>query len=93
MEVVIHSYRHRFGLAPGDPRFEETERILATQPRISVPTVALDGAGDGVMPIGGSKRHAAFFTDRYERRVIPLVGHDLPQEAPAEFAAAVLSLL
>ncbi|MDP3841693.1 MAG: alpha/beta hydrolase [Oxalobacteraceae bacterium] len=93
VEVVIHSYRHRFGLVAGDPRFEETERRLATQPRISVPTVALDGAGDGVMPIGGSKWHAAFFTGRYERRVIPLAGHDLPQEAPAEFAAAVLSLL
>lgn len=93
VEVVIHSYRHRFGLVAGDPRFEETERRLATQPGISVPTVALDGAGDGVMPIGGSERHAAFFTGRYERRVIPLVGHDLPQETPAEFAAAVLSLL
>lgn len=93
VDVVIHSYRHRFALVPGDPRVEETERRLATQPRISVPTVAMDGAGDGVMPIGGSERHAPFFTGRYERRVIPLVGHDLPQEAPAEFAAAVLSFL
>lgn len=93
VDIVIHSYRHRFALAAGDPKVEETERRLATQPRISVPTVAIDGAGDGVMPTGGSEKDAAFFSGRYERRVIPLVGHNLPQEAPAEFAAAVLSLL
>jgi pimeloyl-ACP methyl ester carboxylesterase len=93
VDVVIHSYRHRFALVPGDPKVEQTERKLAAQPRISVPTVAMDGAGDGVMPIGGSEGHAPFFTGRYERRVIPSVGHNLPQEAPAEFAAAVLSFL
>lgn len=93
VDVVIHSYRHRFALVPGDPKVEETERRLASQPRIFVPSVAMDGAGDGVMPIGGSERHAPFFTGRHERRVIPSVGHNLPQEAPAEFAAAVLSLL
>ena len=54
--VVIHSYRHRYALVPGDPAVEETERRLATQPRISVPTVALDGGGDGVTPSGGSER-------------------------------------
>ena len=93
VDVVIHSYRHRFALVAGDPRVEQTECRLATQPRISVPTVAMDGAGDGVMPIGGSESHAPFFTGRYERRVIPFAGHNLPQEAPAEFAAAVLSFL
>jgi pimeloyl-ACP methyl ester carboxylesterase len=93
VEVVIHSYRHRFALVAGDPRVEETERRLAAQPRISVPTIAMDGAGDGVMPLGGSEKHGRFFSGRYERRVIPTVGHNLPQEAPGEFAAAVLSLL
>jgi pimeloyl-ACP methyl ester carboxylesterase len=93
VEVVIHSYRHRFALVPGDPGVEETERRLAAQPRISVPTIAMDGAGDGVMPLGGSEKHGRFFSGRYERRVIPTVGHNLPQEAPGEFAAAVLSLL
>jgi pimeloyl-ACP methyl ester carboxylesterase len=93
VEVVIHSYRHRYALVPGDPGVEETERRLAIQPRIAVPTIALDGAGDGVMPLGGSEGHDRFFEGRYERRVIPWVGHNLPQEAPSEFAAAVLSLL
>jgi len=93
VDVVIHSYRHRFGLVPGDPAVEDTERRLAAQPRIAVPAVSLDGGGDGVMPLGGSERHARFFTGEYERRVIPLVGHNVPQEAPEAFAAAVSSLL
>ena len=90
---MIHSYRHRFGLVPGDPAVEDIERRLTAQPRIAVPSIALDGGGDGVMPLGGSQRHDRFFTGQYERRVIPLVGHNLPQEAPQEFAAAVSSLV
>lgn len=90
--VVIHSYRHRYGLVPGDPAVEDTERRLTAQPRIAVPAIALDGGGDGVMPLGGSQQHGRFFTGRYERRVIPLVGHNLPQEAPQAFADAVLAV-
>ena len=93
VDVVIHSYRHRFALVAGDPRAELTERRLALLPRIAVPTIAIDGAGDGVMRNSGSEGHAPFFTGRYERRVVPSVGHNLPQEAPAEFAAAVSSVL
>ena len=90
--VVIHSYRHRYGLVAGDPSAEETERRLASQPRISVPTISIDGDGDGVTP-GGSAHHQRFFTGRYERRVLPRIGHNVPQEAPAEFAQAVLALV
>lgn len=93
VDVVIHSYRHRFGLVPGDPQVEATEQLLTALPKIGVPTITLDGAGDGVMAPEGATRHAVFFTGPYERRVIPSVGHNLPQEAPAEFAAAVLALL
>ena len=90
--VVVHSYRHRFGLAPGDPALEDTERKLAIQPPIAVPAIALDGDGDGVMRAGGSRNHARFFKAAYERRAIPVVGHNLPQEAPREFAQAVLAV-
>ena len=90
--VVVHSYRHRFGLAPGDPAFEDTERRLTAQPTIAVPTIALDGGGDGVTRAGGARYHAKHFTSPYERREIPLVGHNLPQEAPVEFAKAILDL-
>jgi len=91
--VVIHSYRHRYGLVAGDPAIEDTERRLAAQPRIPVPTIALEGGGDGVMSSGGCIGHERFFTGDFERRVIPLVGHNLPQEAPSEFAAAVMAVL
>lgn len=93
VEVVIHSYRHRFALVPGDPAVEEAEHRLTQQPKIPVPTVVLDGDADGVAPLGGSVRHDRFFTGRYERREIPGVGHNLPQEAPHGFAEAVLSLV
>ena len=88
---MIHSYRHRFGLAPGDPSVEETEQRLTKLPKISVPSISLDGLDDGVAPLGGSAGHFHFFNGKYEHRVIPGVGHNLPQEAPREFAEAVLS--
>jgi len=93
VEVAIHSYRHPFALVPGDPAVEETEQSLTRQPKISVPTIVLDGDADGVAPLGGSEHHDRFFTGRYERRVISGVGHNLPQEAPRDFAEAVLSLI
>jgi pimeloyl-ACP methyl ester carboxylesterase len=92
VEVVIHSYRHRFGLVPGDPALEETERRLAARPPITVPTVVLHGGDNAVSPASSSERHARFFTGRYARRLIPRVGHNVPQEAPREFAEAILSL-
>ena len=90
--VVIQSYRHRYGYAPGDPALAGIEARLAAQPRIGVPTIAPHGAGDGVGPLASSERHARHFSGPYERRVIPLAGHNLPQEAPEAFARAVLDL-
>jgi pimeloyl-ACP methyl ester carboxylesterase len=92
VDVVIQSYRHRYGYAPGDPALAEIERRLAGRPRIGVPTISLHGDGDGVAPAVSSAGHSGYFTGPYERRVVPLVGHNLPQEAPAEFADAVLAL-
>jgi len=91
VDVVIHSYRHRYALVPGDPAVEPLERRLARRPPIPVPAVVLDGAGDGVAPVGGAD-DAWLFTGPCERRVIPAVGHNLPQEAPGAFADALLSL-
>ena len=91
--VVIHSYRHRFGLVEGAPAYEEIERKLAFQPPIAVPTVVLHGADDGVHVAASSEDHDRFFSGRYQRQVISGVGHNLPQEAPRQFADAVLSLL
>jgi pimeloyl-ACP methyl ester carboxylesterase len=93
VDVVIHSYRHRFGLVSGDPSVEETEQCLTKLPKISVPSITLDGHDDGVAPIGGSADHYHFFTGKYTHRVIPGVGHNLPQEAPRKFAEAVLTFV
>ena len=93
VDVVIHSYRHRFGYADGDPSLEAIERALAAKPRISVPTIVLHGDGSGLSPPESSLKHAAYFIGPYQRRVIPSVGHNLPQEAPNAFADAVLELI
>jgi pimeloyl-ACP methyl ester carboxylesterase len=93
VDVVIHSYRHRFGYADGDPKLEAIERRLAAKPKISVPTIVLHGDGSGLSPPESSLRHAACFSGPYERRVIPTAGHNLPQEAPKAVADAVLELI
>jgi pimeloyl-ACP methyl ester carboxylesterase len=92
VDVVIQSYRHRYGNAPGDPALESIEKLLADQPNITVPTIVLHGAADGVGPAENSERHARHFTSRYERRVIPVAGHFLPNETPDAVAQAVLDL-
>ena len=92
VDVVIHSYRHRFGIAPGDPRYDDLERRLATAPSITVPSVVLEGGADGVAgPSAVDDRE--HFSGSYEHRLLPEAGHNIPQEAPEAFAAAVLSLL
>jgi pimeloyl-ACP methyl ester carboxylesterase len=93
VDVVIHSYRHRFGLADGDPQYADIQRRLAALPIVSVPAITLDGAGDGVIPATDGKASAAKFSDRRAHRVIPRAGHNLPQEEPEAFAAAVMELI
>ncbi len=93
VEVVIHSYRHRYGLAAGDPQYAELERRLAAQPAITVPTITLDGAGDGVALATDGTASAAKFTGPRSHRVIPRAGHNLPQEEPEAFANAVMELV
>jgi pimeloyl-ACP methyl ester carboxylesterase len=88
VEVVIHSYRHRYGLAPGDPRYDGIEKRLATQPPITVPAVTIDGDADGVNR--GTAQHAKKFTGPHEHRIFTGAGHNLPQERPEEWARAVI---
>src|SRR5579863_7429896 len=88
--VTIQSYRHRYGHAAGDPALEDIERRLAELPKIAVPTIALQGEADGVLPPEISENHAAFFSGPYRRRVLPTIGHNPPQEAPQNFADAIL---
>ena len=91
--VTIHSYRHRYGNAAGDPALEQIEAALAAKPKIAVPTIALQGDADGVLPAQVSEHHAPFFTGPYQRRVLLRVGHNPPQESPQAVADAILQLL
>jgi pimeloyl-ACP methyl ester carboxylesterase len=93
VDVVIHSYRHRFGLVPGDPALAEIEHRLAEQPVIAVPAITFDGVDDGVRSPDAAEVHAPRFGGPRSHRIIPGVGHNLPQEAPQAFADAVLELV
>ncbi|MBN6037715.1 alpha/beta fold hydrolase [Amycolatopsis sp. 195334CR] len=92
VDVVIHSYRHRYGLADGDPRYQDIEDKLAAEPPISVPTIVLESGADG---IGGpsATEDREHFTGAYTHRLLPGIGHNVPQEAPAAFAEAVAALI
>jgi pimeloyl-ACP methyl ester carboxylesterase len=92
VDVVIHSYRHRFGLVAGDPAYAPIEQRLAAQPPITVPSITFDGTDDGVRGPADSSVHAHQFCGSRSHRVVPGVGHNLPQEAPRAFADAVLEL-
>ncbi len=92
VDVVIHSYRHRLGLAPGAPRYDDIERLLATTPVISVPTITLDGTADGNFPATDGTQHAHLFTGPREHRLVPGAGHHLPAEAPHAFAEAIFAV-
>jgi pimeloyl-ACP methyl ester carboxylesterase len=88
--IVLHNYRWRLGLVAGEPKFDEAERALAAFPPISVPTITMEGDANGA-PHPEPASYAGKFTGKYlHRNVAGGVGHNLPQEAPAEFAHAVL---
>lgn len=90
VDVVAHSYRHRYGMVAGDPAYEELEDKISTEPPISVPTVVIDPQRDPLVPIvpppGAHERH---FRALLDVRLVQ-AGHNVPQEAPEAFAAAVL---
>lgn len=93
VDVVIHSYRHRFGLVAGDPALAGIEQRLAAQPAITVPSITFDGADDGVRPPAPAAQHARQFAGPRSHRIVPGAGHNLPQEKPQLFAGAVLELV
>ena len=88
VDIVIHSYRHRFGLVPGDPAMAHIETRLVVQPPISVPAITIDGDADGVNR--GTAHHASKFAGLHRHRVFKGAGHNPPQERPAEWVQAVL---
>ncbi|RKS75725.1 pimeloyl-ACP methyl ester carboxylesterase [Motilibacter peucedani] len=91
VDVVVHSYRHRYGLVAGDPAYDGTERRIAERPVIGVPTIVLDGEHDTVSPPQPRSDHEPHFSALLDHRLVD-AGHDLPQEAPADFARAVVDV-
>jgi pimeloyl-ACP methyl ester carboxylesterase len=93
VEVVIHFFRHRLGLAPGYEPYADLEKQLAALPPITIPAITLDGqAGGPDFPATDGTASAAHFTGPRTHRQVPGAGHNLPQEAPQAFADAVLDL-
>lgn len=93
VDVVIHSYRCRYGLEPGDPVYADIEARLSRLPSISVPSITFDGADDGVRPPARAEAAAKRFTGPRSHRIVAGAGHNLPQEKPELFAEAVLELV
>jgi pimeloyl-ACP methyl ester carboxylesterase len=92
VDVVVHSYRHRLGLAPGAPEYAHLERRLAGLPEITVPAVTLDGTADGNFPATDGTAYARRFVGPHVHHQVPDAGHNLPQESPQAFADAVLEV-
>ncbi|HTA37949.1 MAG TPA: alpha/beta hydrolase [Candidatus Acidoferrales bacterium] len=92
VDIVIHSYRHRLGAAPGDGAYADLQRRLAALPAIAVPAVTLDGKDDGVVPATDGSASGFKFTGGRTHRVVD-AGHNLPAEAPEAFADAVSELV
>ena len=90
--VVIHNYRWRLGLANGEPKYDDLEKRLAESPAITVPTITLEGDANGA-PHPEPAAYAKMFTGNYEHRTVTGgVGHNLPQEAPQDFAQAIVDV-
>jgi pimeloyl-ACP methyl ester carboxylesterase len=92
VDIVVHNYRWRLGLAEGDPEYDELEERLAEGPVITVPTITLEGDANGA-PHPYATSYAKKFSGKYTHRLVEGgIGHNLPQEAPQAFAAAVVEV-
>ncbi|MEQ1956589.1 alpha/beta hydrolase [Mesorhizobium sp. CN2-181] len=92
VDIVVHNYRWRLGLAEGEPRYDDLEKRLAQAPVIGVPTITLEGDANGA-PHPEPATYAKMFSGKYEHRTITGgIGHNLPQEAPEAFARAIIDV-
>ena len=90
--IVIHNYRWRLGLAEGEPKYDDLERRLAEGPVIAVPTITMEGDANGA-PHPDAASYRQKFSGKYAHRIIKGgIGHNLPQEAPRDFAQAVVDV-
>ena len=92
VDVVVHSYKHRFGIVAGDPKFDLIEKNLSKQPKISVPSITIDGETDGVSELSNISKIKQKFSAHIRHQILPNIGHNVPQEDPKNFSRAVLEL-
>jgi pimeloyl-ACP methyl ester carboxylesterase len=93
VDIVVHNYRWRLGLAQGESKYDELEKRLAAAPVITVPTITMEGDANGA-PHPEPSAYAKKFSGRYQHRTIKDgIGHNLPQEAPQAFAEAVVDVV
>jgi pimeloyl-ACP methyl ester carboxylesterase len=92
VDIVVHNYRWRLGLAEGEPRYADLDARLAVGPVVTVPTITLEGDANGA-PHPDASVYAKKFSGKYSHRVLKGgIGHNLPQEAPLAFAQAVVDV-
>jgi pimeloyl-ACP methyl ester carboxylesterase len=90
VDIVIHNYRWRLGLAKGEPQYDELEEKLFKGPAITVPAITIASDFDG--PYADGKAYASKYTGKYAHRILKGIGHNVPQEAPEAFAKAVVDV-
>jgi pimeloyl-ACP methyl ester carboxylesterase len=88
VDIVIHNYRWRLGLAPGEARYDELEARLQARPLIQTPAITIGSDFDG--PAADGRAYRDKFVGPYAHRVLAGVGHNVPQEAPRAFVDAIL---
>ena len=89
--IVIHNYRWRLSLADGEKQYDALEqKLVEAAPVISVPAITISSDFDG--PAKDGKAYAKRFTGPYSHRILDGIGHNVPQEAPEEFAKAVIDV-
>lgn len=92
VDIVIHSYRHRWNNADSDPAYDDLEKKLLDNPQVTVPTIFLQGGQDAVSLPGASLYKEKFFSGYYERRVLEGTAHSIPMEAPLDVVGALEDL-
>ncbi|MCI2418036.1 alpha/beta hydrolase [Saccharopolyspora sp. K220] len=90
VDIVIHNYRWRLSLAPGEPQYDQLEQKLAGSPVITVPTITIASDFDGAAADGAAYRKQ--FPGKYEHRILKNIGHNVPQEAPQDFTKAIIDV-
>jgi pimeloyl-ACP methyl ester carboxylesterase len=91
VDIVVHNYRWRLGIAEGEPKYDELEKQLAKGPLITIPTITLEGDANGA-PHPDPDVYARKFTGKYAHNLLKGIGHNVPQEDPKAFAQAVIKV-